>query len=125
MPRHSAKVQDTPWIGGKAAANADGTVIALSQGTLDQNLMPLVPLVQGGGDSRLNETGSLLYSVDNSVLISDTRNGHGRLAVNLPSSVGPIIGPYRPLAIDPLGQKILVANPDGQTFNFEGAFTVQ
>jgi hypothetical protein len=109
-------IADTPWVNGKAAVNSDGTVIALSQGTLDQALLPLVPLTQGGLDSRLNETGSLLYSVDNAVLISDTRNGRELFMINLPGSVGPILGPDRPLAIDPAGDKVLVATMAGVSY---------
>ncbi len=105
---------DTPWQTGKASVDADGGVIALSQGTLDQRLFPLVPLGTFGIDSRLNETGSLLYSVNDngSVFISGTRSGHQLLTLNLPSNVGP----YRPLAIDPTGKKILVATQTGISY---------
>jgi len=105
-------IGDAPWVGGDGAADADGGVIALSQGVLDQRLLPLVPLIQSGLDSRLNETGSLLYSVNVSVLISDTRNGHELLLIGLPAG----IGPYRPLAVDPLGDQILVATQGGLSY---------
>ncbi|MHB8754554.1 MAG: IPT/TIG domain-containing protein [Candidatus Acidiferrales bacterium] len=103
---------DTPWQTGKASTDADGSVIALSQGVLDQRLLPLVPLSVGGIDSRLNETGSLLYSAYSSVFISDTHNGRNLLRLDLPNS----IGPYRPLAIDPTGEKILAATPTGISY---------
>jgi len=109
-------ISANPWVFGKAAANSNGSVLALGQGTLDHNLMPLVPLVQGGLDARLNETGSLLYTVYNSVEIFDTKAGLLRLTVNLPDTVGPPISPYRPLAIDAQGQKILVATTGGVAY---------
>jgi len=105
-------VADAPWLAGEAAVDSDGGVIALSQGTLDQRLLPLVPLAQGGLDSRLNDTGSLLYTAYNSILISDTRNGRQLLTLVLPAS----IGPYRPLAINPPGDKILVATQAGISY---------
>ena len=105
-------VADTPWVAGKAAVDSDAGVIALSQGTLDQRLLPLVPLVIGALDSRLNDTGSLLYSAYNSILVSDTRNGRQLLVLDLPAS----LGPDRPLAIDPSGDKILVATQAGISY---------
>jgi hypothetical protein len=112
------QIGDTPWVGGQASADGDGQVIALSQGTLDQRLLPLVPFEVGGVDSRLNETGSLLYSVSSSVVISDTHNGRPLLTIGLPNNtgIGPTISPYRPLAIDPTGKKILVATPTGASY---------
>ena len=112
------QIGDTPWVGGQASADADGRVIALSQETLDQRLLPAVPLEVGGLDSRLNETGSLLYSVYSSVVISDTHNGRPLLTIGLPSNtgIGPAVSSYRPLAIDPTGKKILVATPTGVSY---------
>jgi hypothetical protein len=112
------QIGDTPWVGGQASADGDGQVIALGKGTLDQRLLPLVPLEVGGMDSRLNETGSLLYSVYSSIAISDTHNGHLLLTIGLPSNagIGPYVNPYRPLAIDPTGKKILVATPLGVSY---------
>lgn len=113
-------VADSPWVAGWAAANQDGSVITLSQGTLDQQLLPLVPIRQSfGQDSRLNETGSLLYASNGSsaqVTVSDTHNGRLLLLLNLPASLGPSTGPYRPLAIDPTGQQILVATQSGLSY---------
>jgi len=111
-------VGDAPWVGGQISADGDGQVIALSQGTLDQRLLPLVPFEVGGVDSRLNETGSLLYSINSSVVISDTHNGRALLTLGLPNTagIGPSISPYRPLAIDPTGKKILVATPTGVSY---------
>src|SRR5260370_46073 len=88
-------VADAPWLAGKAAVDSDGCVIALSQGTLDQRLLPLVPLAQGGLESRLNKTGSLLYTGYYSLLVSDTRNWRQVLTLVLPAG----IGPYRLLAL--------------------------
>jgi len=99
-------------VAGKAAVDSDAGVIALSQGTLDQRLLPLVPLVIGALDSRLNDTGSLLYSAYNSILVSDTRNGRRLLVLDRPAS----LGPDRPLAIDPSGDKILVATQAGISY---------
>jgi hypothetical protein len=112
------EIGDTPWVGGQPAADGDGKVIALSQGTLDQRMLPLVPLAVGGVDSRLNETGSLLYSVNTSIVISDTHNGRPLLSIGLPSNTGgaPAVNAYRPLAIDPTGKKILVATPLGVSY---------
>ena len=112
-------IADAPWLAGDGAADGDGGVIALSQGTLDQRLLPLVPLPPGGLDSRLNETGSLLYSANGNsgaVFISDTHNGRRLLTVLLPPATGPITSPYRPLAIDPTGQQILVATQSGFSY---------
>jgi hypothetical protein len=117
-------IVDARWVGGQVATDSDGGLIALSQGTLDQRLLPLVPLPQGGLDSRLHETGSLLYAAEtgdllyaasSSILVSDTHNGGLLLMIGLPSS----IGPYRPLAIDPSGEKILVAEQQGGVSYFE------
>ncbi|MGA7553174.1 MAG: IPT/TIG domain-containing protein [Candidatus Acidiferrales bacterium] len=108
-------IGDAPWVGGQATVNSDGSVMATGDGMLDQNLLPLVPLRQGGLDSRLHETGSLLYTAYNSVSVSDTHNGVQSLMIGLPSA----IGPYRPLAIDPSGEKILVAEGSGGVSYFE------
>lgn len=109
-------VADSPWLAGHGATNHDGSVIALGEGTLDQQLLPLVPITQPAGvDSRLNDTGSLLYASNGSsdaVTISDTRNGRLLLLLNFPASTGP----YRPLAIDPIGQQILVATQSGLSY---------
>ncbi|HLW83494.1 MAG TPA: IPT/TIG domain-containing protein [Candidatus Acidoferrales bacterium] len=113
-------VADSPWVAGWAAANQDGSVITLSQGTLDQQLLPRVPITQSfGEDSRLNETGSLLYASNGSsdqVTVLDTHNGRRLLLLDLPASLGPSTGPYRPLAIDPTGQQILVATQSGLSY---------
>lgn len=108
-------IGDAPWVGGQATVNSDGSVIATGGGMLDLNLLPLLPLRHGGLDSRLHETGSLLYTAYNSILVSDTHNGVQSLMIGLPSS----IGPYRPLAIDPSGEKILVAEGQGGVSYFE------
>jgi len=115
-------VADTPWVSGLAAVDGDGGITALAQGTLDQRLLPSVPIVQPGFDARLNDTGSLLYSTgtDGSrVAVSDTRNGRLQLQLavqNTSSGNGPpipIIGVPQPLAIDPSGSKILGALQNG------------
>src|SRR6266478_3482865 len=115
-------VADTPWVSGLAAVDGDGGITALAQGTLDQRLLPSVPIVQPGFDARLNDTGSLLYSTgtDGSrVAVSDTRNGRLQLQLavqNTSSGNGPpipIIGVPQPLAIDPSGSKILCALQNG------------
>ncbi|HEV2222716.1 MAG TPA: IPT/TIG domain-containing protein [Candidatus Acidoferrales bacterium] len=109
-------VADSPWLAGHGAANHDGSVIALGEGTLNQRLLPLVPITQAAGlDSRLNDTGSLLYASNgnsDAVTISDTHNGRLLLLLNFPASTGP----YRPLAIDPTGQQILVATQSGLSY---------
>jgi IPT/TIG domain-containing protein len=113
------QIGDYVWIGGQPAVDGDGQVLALSQGTLDQRLLPLAPLQVGGWDSRLNHTGSLLYSVFNSVVISDTHNGRPLLNLPLPAGTigaGSSVSSYRPLAIDPTGQKILVATQTGVSY---------
>lgn len=112
------EIGDSPWIGGQPSVDGDGQIMALSQGSLNQRLLPLAPFQIGGLDSRLNETGSLLYSVDTSVVISDTHNGRPLLTVGLPSmnGVGPAVSSYRPLAIDPTGKKILVATLSGVSY---------
>jgi IPT/TIG domain len=114
------QIGDTPWVEGYPSVDADGQVIALGQGTLDPRLLPLVPFEVGGLDSHLNETGSLLYAIENSpnngeqwVVISDTHNGKPLLTIGLPASVS---GWQRPLAIDPTGQKILVVTPAGVSY---------
>lgn len=113
-------VADSAWLSGHGAVNHDGSVIALGEGTLDQRLLPLVPITQSfGEDSRLNETGSLLYASNgssNQVTVLDTHNGRLLLLLNLPASLGPSTGPYRPLAIDPTGQQILVATQSGLSY---------
>jgi IPT/TIG domain len=113
-------IADTPWVQGYAATNGNGSVISLSQGTLDQRLLPLVPIGAGALDCRLNETGSLLYglAINGSVAVSDTRNGHLLLTtLELPAgSSGLTVGPYRALAIDPIGQQILVATQTGLSY---------
>ena len=109
---------DSPWVGvgGKATVDGDGGVIAVSQGTLDQRLLPLVPLAPGGLDSRLNDSGSLHFSAfnstNNSIFVSDTLNGRRLLMLGLPAS----INPGRPLAINPTGSKILVATQMGVSY---------
>ena len=113
------QIGDYVWIGGQPAVNGNGQVLALSQGTLDQRLFPLLPLQVGGWDSRLNETGSLLYSVFDSVVISDTHNGRPLLSMPLPAGTigtGASVSSYRPLAIDLTGQKILVATQTGVSY---------
>lgn len=115
-------VADTPWVSGLGAVDADGGITALAQGTLDQRLLPSVPIVQPGFDARLNDTGSLLYSTgtDGShIAVSDTRNGRLQLQLavqNTSSGNGPpipIIGVPQPLAIDLSGSKILGALQNG------------
>ena len=115
-------VADKPWVSGLGAVDGDGGITALAQGTLDQRLLPSVPIVQPGFDARLNKTGSLLYTTgtDGShIAVSDTRNGRLQLQLavqNTSSGNGtpiPIIGVPQPLAIDPSGSKILGALQNG------------
>ncbi|MGC1414132.1 MAG: IPT/TIG domain-containing protein [Candidatus Acidiferrum sp.] len=112
-------VSDTPWVGGFAAADGDGGVLALAQGVLDQSLLPRVPIMRPGFDARLNETGSLLY-VDglesNIVVVSDTPNGRWHLMLNAQRSNGTVIAPVRPLAIDPTGTKIVLGTQNGVSY---------
>ncbi len=89
-------------------------MIATGSGILDQNLLPFVPLPSGGLDSRLHETGSLLYVASTAIQVFDTHNGVESL-IGLPSG----IGPYRPLVIDPSGEKILAAEQQGGVSYFE------
>jgi hypothetical protein len=113
------QIGDYVWVGGQPAVDGDGQVLALSQGTLDQRLLPLAPLQVGGWDSRLNETGSLLYSVFTSVVISDTHNGRPLLTLPLPAGTigaNSSVSPYRPLAIDATGEKVLVATQTGVAY---------
>ncbi len=111
-------IEDGPWVGGEAAADGDGGVIALSQGTLDQQLLPLVPTpLIGELDSRLNETGSLLYSFrsytnPDNILVWDTHNGRQLLMIDFPQTFQTV----RPLAIDPSGQQILMATQSGVSY---------
>ena len=118
-------VADAPWVSGLGAVDADGGITAVAQGTLDQRLLPLVPMVQPGFDARLNDTGSLLYSTGtdgSQIAISDTRNGQLQLqlgAQNTSSGNGtpiPIIGVPQPLAVDPTGTKILGALQNGVVY---------
>jgi DNA-binding beta-propeller fold protein YncE len=115
-------VADTPWVSGLGALDGDGGIAALAQGTLDQRLLPSVPVVQPGFDARLNKTGSLLYTTgtDGShIAVSDTRNGRWQLQLVLQNTssgngaIIPIIGVPQPLSIDPSGSKILVALQNG------------
>lgn len=110
---------DAPWISAQAAADGDGGVLAAGGGIVDQRLLPLVPLPGGQLHPRLHETGGLLYSDTNSayaanngfsVFASDTHNGVLFLTIGLPSAN---IVSSRLLAIDPPGQKILVATQNG------------
>jgi WD40 repeat protein len=108
-------VQDTPWLGRMATVNSDGSVIAVSQGVLDQRLLPLVPLQQAALDAHLNGTGSLLCSSYFGIAISDTHNGRSVLTLPVATSSA---NPYRSLAIDSSGRKILFAT-DGRVWYFE------
>ena len=108
-------VADLPWVIGHATVNRDGSVMALGAGTLDQRLLPLLPITQASGlDSRLNETGSLLYASTGSgtVTISDTHNGRVLLLLDFAANTGP----YRPLAIDSAGQQVLIATQSGVSY---------
>jgi hypothetical protein len=115
-------VADTPWVSGLGAVDGDGGITALAQGTLDQRLLPSVPIVQPGFHARLNKTGSLLYTTGTDggrIAVSDTHNGRPQLqlAVQNPTSgngpIIPIIGVPQPLAVDPSGSKILGALQNG------------
>lgn len=113
-------VADKPWVSALGAVDGDGGITALAQGTLDQQLLPAVPMVQPGFSARLNRTGSLLYSTGTdgrNIAVSDTRNGRLSLqlaAQNTSSGNGPsIIGVPQPLAIDQSGTKILGALQNG------------
>jgi hypothetical protein len=113
-----AIVNDSPWVPleGQAAINNNGSVIALEQGTLDQRLLPLVPIVVAGQDDRLNETGSLLYtaSIENMEIgLSDTRNGRLQLMLAAQNTNGAVLAPDRPLAIDPTGGQIVLGLQSG------------
>jgi WD40 repeat protein len=95
-------VADSPWVGGQAALDSDGGVIALPEGTLDQRLLPLTPIIEPGADAHLNETGSLLYSVgieSSEIVLSDTHNGRWVLKLDAQNSKGTVIAPDRPLAL--------------------------
>jgi hypothetical protein len=64
------------------AFDGDGEITALAQGTLDQRLLPSVPIVQPGFDARLNKTGSLLYTTGTDggrIAVSDAHNGGPQL----------------------------------------------
>lgn len=109
-------VADSPWVGGQAALDSDGGVIALAQGVLDQQLLPLVPILEPDTDARLNETGSLLYTTaieSSQIIISDIHNGRRLLMLSAQNSKGTVIAPDRPLAVDPSGQQIVLALQDG------------
>lgn len=115
-------VADTPWNNGLAAVDGDGGITSLAQGTLDQRLLPSVPVVQPGFDARLNETGSLLYTTGTDggrIVVSDIHTGRPQLqlAVQNPTSgsgpIIPIIGVAQPLAVDSSGSKILGALQNG------------
>jgi WD40 repeat protein len=114
-------IGDAPWVSGAEVAftDADGGVIGVGRGVLDQNLLPLVPVTKGALSSALNETGSLLYGIDSNggfssaTYVSDTRNGRPLLSLGLPSSS---FGAFRPLAIDPTGKKILYVTGTSITY---------
>lgn len=97
---------DEPWLADHAAVDADAGVIAVSGGTLDQQLQPLVPMERGGAGSVLNETGSLLYNAWGPVVLQDTRNGREVLMLGVLNNEE--VGFGRPLAISPSGKKILL-----------------
>ena len=100
--------QDNPWVGAQSAVvNADGSVIGVSSGTVDQQLRPLAPYSGTFGPYAwaLNDTGSLAFCSYDSILISDTHNGRALLTFTLSNGMSSI----RPLAIDPSGKHILVA----------------
>ncbi len=112
-------VNDIPWAQGLVALDGDGGVLALPQGVLDQNLLPLSPIAQPGWDARLNETGSLLYTVgseSSTIVVSDTRNGRWQLMLTVANTNGTVIAPVRPLAIDPTGTKIVLATQNGVSY---------
>ena len=104
---------DNPWAGGKAAVSGDGMVLALNTSTVDQRLLPLVPNPTGVGDTHLNKNGSLLYTSFSGVSLFDTRNG--RQLLSFPP-VANANSPYRPLAIDPTGQKVLFAHDSSLSY---------
>ena len=111
-------VADLPWVGGQTALSRDGGVIALAQGVLNQQLLPLTPILQPREDARLNETGSLLYGVgleSNEIVVSDVHNGRWMLRLIAQNSKGTVIGlgPIRSLAIDPTGAQIVLGLQDG------------
>lgn len=115
-------VADTPWLSGLAALDGDGGVAALSQGVLDQNLLPAVPIVQPASFAQLNQTGSLHYGTSGGspVSISDTRHGRLQLQMMVPFIQSgppvPIIGVAQPLAVSPSGSKILGALSNGVAY---------
>ena len=109
--------QDFPWMGAQTAAvNSDGSVIAVSTGTVDQQLRPLAPFGDRGPYTwALNDTGSLAYSSYDSLLITDTHNGRSLLTFTLSDEV-PFV---RPIATDPSGKQILVTLSSGGVSYFE------
>jgi len=102
-------IQNQPWQGGNPAVSGDGNVIVFSGGTLDQNLLPLVPIVLGSTESHLNDTGSLLYNA--SAGLSDTHNGHAFLSFSN-SPVTALV----PLATDPSGRKTIFFTQTGLSY---------
>jgi len=112
-------VADTPWVGGLPAVSSDGEVFALAQGVLDQNLLPLIPIIRSGQDPRINETGSLLYEASmesKTIILSDARNGRGELMLAAQNTNGTVLAPIRPLAIDPTGAKVVLSLQDGVAY---------
>lgn len=112
-------VADTPWVGEQMAVNKDGAVIAEAQGVLDQQLMPLVPILQPSQYDCLNETGSLLYSTgveDNGIVVSDTHNGQWVLMLAAQSSKGTGLGQIGPVAVDSTGSQVVGAFTDGLAY---------
>jgi hypothetical protein len=106
-------IGDTPWILGQPSVSSDGKVIAAGQGTLDQRLLPLVPLGQGYLSGQLHESGSLLYTDSSSILVTDTHNGLQLLSIGLPTT-----GINSVPAIDTAGDEIL-ANTTGGVLYFQ------
>jgi len=90
----------------QGALNSDGTVLGMSAFILDQNLNPLVPLQGAATDNLLPGGGGLLYSFEDGLSITDTRNGRQLLTIAPPPGPAAYFGAF---ATDPTGKKLLVS----------------
>jgi WD40 repeat protein len=97
--------------GNSVAVNEDGTVLGAGFFTLDQNLLPVVPLI-AAYTGLLPGTGALQYSVPNNVQIVDSRSGRRLLSVGPLSGNGSLTG----FAVDPSGRKILLSGINSLTY---------
>jgi len=108
-------IADTPWVEGRASVSSDGSVIVVGTGTLDQRLLPLVPLGQGVLNGQLHESGSLLYTATDSpsILVTDTHDGLQLIKIGDLST-----GIYGAPAVNTAGDEIL-ANIAGGVAYFQ------